>query len=137
MSIGANAAVPAAAPQIVLTTPHAWFEWAHVLGARMGVFDHAAEAEHEQLFDLLMAWESVSICGFEMPDAVADRAYSAIDAYEADLGKTAGDIEQLREQAAWQILRQRAEMCAPDGSWRARYDELVAALAADQPAPGG
>jgi hypothetical protein len=95
-----------------------------------------ADAESD-LFDLLMAWESVSICGFEMPDAVADRAYSAIDAYEADLGKTAGDIEQLREQAAWQILRQRAEMCAPDGSWRARYDELVAALAADQPAPGG
>ena len=49
-----------------------------------------------------MAWESVSICGFEMPDDVADRAYSAIAAYEADLGKTDGDIEQLREQAAWQ-----------------------------------
>ncbi|MEX2178826.1 MAG: class I SAM-dependent methyltransferase [Gemmatimonadaceae bacterium] len=36
--------------QVVLTTPHAWFEWAHVLGARVGIFDHAAEEEHQQLF---------------------------------------------------------------------------------------
>ncbi len=88
-----------------------------------------ADAESE-LFDLLMAWESVSICGFPMPDAAADQAYTAISAYEADLGKTAEDMEQLREQAAWQILRQKNEMCAPEGSWRARYDELVASLEA-------
>jgi SAM-dependent methyltransferase len=41
----------AANGHVVLTTPHAHFEWAHVLGAKLGIFDHAAEQEHEQLFD--------------------------------------------------------------------------------------
>lgn len=106
--------------------------WAAALLLTPLALPASARADPEtQLFDLLMAWESVSICGFEMPDEAADRAYTAIAAYEADLGKSEGEILELREQAAWQILRQKQEMCAPDGSWRARYDELVATLKAD------
>jgi len=37
--------------QIVLTSPHPYFEWAHTIGARTGLFSPEASDEHEQLFD--------------------------------------------------------------------------------------
>jgi 2-polyprenyl-3-methyl-5-hydroxy-6-metoxy-1,4-benzoquinol methylase len=36
---------------IVLSTPHARFEWAHAAGARVGIFSRHACDEHQQLFD--------------------------------------------------------------------------------------
>ena len=35
----------------VLTTPHPSLEWIHTLGARVGLFSHAAHDEHEDLID--------------------------------------------------------------------------------------
>lgn len=90
----------------------------------------SARADAEMnLFDLLMAWESASVCGFPMSDEAADQVQAAIEEYGAELGRTQAELDELREQAAWQILRQKREMCAPEGSWRARYDELLAGLA--------
>ena len=37
--------------QIVLTTPHPAFEWAHELGAKLGFFSGDAAEEHETLID--------------------------------------------------------------------------------------
>lgn len=87
-----------------------------------------ADAEAE-LFDLLSASESVEICGFPMSEAEAERLDGAVRALRGELGQDEAALESLRDQAAWQVLRQRREMCAPGGSWRARYDELLAALA--------
>lgn len=36
--------------RIILTTPHAAFEWAHTLGCKLGLFSSAASDEHETLF---------------------------------------------------------------------------------------
>jgi 2-polyprenyl-3-methyl-5-hydroxy-6-metoxy-1,4-benzoquinol methylase len=38
------------AGSIVLTTPHAAFEWTHTLGSKLGLFSSAANEEHEILF---------------------------------------------------------------------------------------
>jgi hypothetical protein len=88
-----------------------------------------ADAEAD-LFDLLMAWESVSICDFAMPEDAAERVDAAIRGNLAELGRDEAELDALREQAAWQLLRQRRAMCAADGGWRARYDELLAGLPA-------
>jgi 2-polyprenyl-3-methyl-5-hydroxy-6-metoxy-1,4-benzoquinol methylase len=37
---------------IVITTPHPRIEWAHTLGAKVGLFSHEAHEEHEDLIDL-------------------------------------------------------------------------------------
>ena len=36
--------------QIVCSTPHPYFDWAHGLGAKVGLFSHEADDEHFQLF---------------------------------------------------------------------------------------
>jgi 2-polyprenyl-3-methyl-5-hydroxy-6-metoxy-1,4-benzoquinol methylase len=36
--------------QIVCSTPHPYFDWAHGLGAKIGLFSHEADDEHFQLF---------------------------------------------------------------------------------------
>lgn len=87
-----------------------------------------ADAEVD-LFDLLAASESVQICGFPMSEGEAGRLDAAVRALLDELGRDEAELDSLREQAAWQVLRQRREMCAPEGGWRARYDELLAALA--------
>lgn len=38
--------------RIVLTTPHPSLEWAHTLGARIGLFNSEVSAQHEELIDL-------------------------------------------------------------------------------------
>ncbi len=94
---------------------------AAVLAAR-GAWADAAEND---LFDLLMAQQSVSICHFPMADDIAARLEDTVAAYQKELEKSDADMDQLNEQASWQILRQRAKMCAPDGSWKKRYDQIV------------
>lgn len=37
--------------RVVLTTPHPKVDWVHGLGARLGLFSHAAMEEHETLLD--------------------------------------------------------------------------------------
>jgi hypothetical protein len=89
------------------------------------------------LFDLLTAWESAGICEFPLPDEAAAQLDATIAAYQSELGLGEAEMADLREQAAWGVLRQRAAMCAPDGSWRARYDEIVAAASAGGGAGAG
>ncbi len=89
------------------------------------------------LFDLLTAWESASICEFPLPDEAAAQLDATIAAYQSELALGEAELADLREQAAWGVLRQRGAMCAPDGSWRARYDEIVAGAAAGGGGDGG
>jgi esterase/lipase superfamily enzyme len=95
------------------------------LAAVLAAREAKADAADNDLFDLLMAQQSVSICHFPMSDDTAARLEDTVAAYQKELEKSDADIEQLSEQASWQILRQRAKMCAPDGSWKARYDQIV------------
>jgi Skp family chaperone for outer membrane proteins len=96
-----------------------------VFTALLAAREVRADAAENDLYDLLMAQQSVSICHFPMADDIAARLDDTIGAYQKELEKSDADIEQLSEQASWQILRQRAKMCAPDGSWKARYDQIV------------
>ena len=84
-----------------------------------------ADAAENDLYDLLMAQQSVSICHFPMPDDIAARLEDTVAAYQKELEKSDADIEQLSEEASWEILRQRQRMCAADGSWKKRYDHIV------------
>ena len=95
------------------------------LAALLATREVRADAAENDLFDLLMAQQSVSICHFPMSDEIAARLEDTIGAYQKELEKSDADIDQLSEQASWQILRQRARMCAPDGSWKKRYDQIV------------
>jgi hypothetical protein len=87
----------------------------------------AADAELN-LFDLVMAQESVTICGFSMSEDKVERVEAEIGAYLEELGRSEAELAELHEQAAWQVLRQKASMCAADGSWRQRFDELLQSL---------
>lgn len=40
--------------RLVLTTPHPRMEWAHTVGAKVGLFSHDAHEEHEALLDRAM-----------------------------------------------------------------------------------
>jgi Skp family chaperone for outer membrane proteins len=95
------------------------------LAATLAAREAWADAAENDLFDLLMAQQSISICHFPMSDEVAAKLDDTIAAYQKELDKSDADIEQMSEQASWQVLRQRTKMCAPDGSWRARYDQIV------------
>jgi hypothetical protein len=97
--------------------------------AAMLLLPEAAAADPEtNLFDLVMAQESVSICGFPMSDEEAQRVEAEISVYQSELGRDEAQLAELHEQAAWQVLRQKALMCAAEGSWRQRYDELLRTL---------
>ena len=95
------------------------------LAATLAARDARADAAENDLFDLLMAQQSVSICHFPMADDIAAKLDDTIGAYQKELEKSDADMDQLNEQASWQILRQRARMCAPNGSWKKRYDHIV------------
>jgi len=95
------------------------------LAATLAAREVRADAAENDLFDLLMAQQSVSICHFPMSDDAATRLEDTIGAYQKELDKSDADMDQLSEQASWQILRQRPKMCAPDGSWKKRYDQIV------------
>jgi 2-polyprenyl-3-methyl-5-hydroxy-6-metoxy-1,4-benzoquinol methylase len=49
--------------QIVLTTPHPSLEWAHTLGAKVGLFSPEASEEHEELIDLQRMRELAASAG--------------------------------------------------------------------------
>jgi 2-polyprenyl-3-methyl-5-hydroxy-6-metoxy-1,4-benzoquinol methylase len=49
--------------QIVLTTPHPSLEWAHTLGAKVGLFSPEASEEHEELIDLKRMRELAASAG--------------------------------------------------------------------------
>jgi len=49
--------------RIVLTTPHPSLEWAHTLGARMGLFSWDAHQEHQELLDRTRLYELASDAG--------------------------------------------------------------------------
>jgi|SRR5688572_16431363 2-polyprenyl-3-methyl-5-hydroxy-6-metoxy-1,4-benzoquinol methylase len=49
--------------QIVLTTPHPSLEWAHTLGAKVGLFSPEASEEHEELIDLKRMRELAAAAG--------------------------------------------------------------------------
>ena len=98
------------------------------LAALLAAREVRADAAENDLYDLLMAQQSVTICHFPMSDDTAARLEDTIGAYQKELEKSDDDLGQLSEQASWQILRQRPKMCAPDGSWRKRYDQIVGDL---------
>jgi hypothetical protein len=95
-----------------------------------------ADAEAD-LFDLVTAWESASICEFPLSEEAAAQLDATIAAFQGELGRTDAEMADLREQAAWGVLRQRTAMCAADGSWRARYDEILAAATSGGGGGGG
>ena len=98
------------------------------LAALLAAREVRADAAENDLYDLLMAQQSVSICHFPMSDDAAAKLEDTVVAYQKELDKSDADIDQLSEQASWQILRQRPKMCAPDGSWKRRYDQIVGDL---------
>lgn len=49
--LGLFAGALAPGGQIVLTTPHPWFEWIHTVGAKVGLFSHHAHDDHEDLIN--------------------------------------------------------------------------------------
>jgi esterase/lipase superfamily enzyme len=98
------------------------------LTALLAAREARADAAENDLYDLLMAQQSVSICHFPMSDDTAAKLDDTISAYQKELEKSDADIDQLSEQASWQILRQRQRMCAADGSWKKRYDQIVGDL---------
>ena len=100
------------------------------LAALLAAREVRADAAENDLYDLLMAQQSVSICHFAMSDDAAAKLEDTVVAYQKELDKSDADIDQLSEQASWQILRQRPKMCAPDGSWKRRYDQIVGDLGA-------
>jgi len=53
---------------IVLSTPHPYFEWIHTLGARVGLFSHAAHEEHESLLDKSRLSEVATAAGLALKD---------------------------------------------------------------------